>query len=90
VGIDISVGAGLSRMPVRMRERRRMLPEHEGCGMKITYDPQQNVAYIRFREKRAEVETLRINDDLNIDLSPDGTVYGIELLNANEPTGLLA
>ena len=56
--------------------------------MKITYDPQQNVAYIRFREKRAEVETLRISEELNIDLSPDGTVYGIELLNANEQLAL--
>ncbi len=56
--------------------------------MKITYDPRQNVAYIRFREKRAEVETLRISDELNIDLAPDGTVYGIELLNANEQLAL--
>ncbi len=56
--------------------------------MKITYDPQQNVAYIRFREKRTEVETLRISDELNIDLAPDGTVYGIELLNANEQLAL--
>ncbi|MFH1610100.1 MAG: hypothetical protein ABID40_05700, partial [Candidatus Bipolaricaulota bacterium] len=35
-------------------------------------------------EKMAEVETLRISDELNIDLAPDGAVYGIELLNANE------
>jgi len=56
--------------------------------MKITYDPRQNVAYIRLREKRAEVETLRISDELNIDLAPDGTVYGIELLNANEQLAL--
>ena len=34
-------------------------------------------------EKTAEVETIRISDELNIDLAPDGTVYGIELLNAN-------
>jgi len=58
--------------------------------MRITYDSRQNVAYIRLREKRAEVETLRISDELNTDLAPDGTVYGIELLNANGPTGLLA
>lgn len=44
--------------------------------MEITYDPRQNVAYIRLRERRAEVETLRISDELNIDLAPDGTVYG--------------
>ncbi len=56
--------------------------------MGITYDPRQNVAYIRLREKRAEVENLRISDELNIDLSLDGTVYGIELLNANEQLAL--
>ena len=33
--------------------------------------------------KTAQVETLHISDELNIDLAPDGTVYGIELLNAN-------
>ena len=30
------------------------------------------------------METLRTSEELNIDLTPDGTVYGIELLNANE------
>ncbi|MEW6217376.1 MAG: DUF2283 domain-containing protein [Candidatus Bipolaricaulota bacterium] len=55
--------------------------------MRITYDSRQNVAYIRLREKRAEAGTLRISDELNIDLAPDGTVYGIELLNVNGPTG---
>lgn len=43
-----------------------------------------NIGYIRFGEKGAEVETIHISDELNIDLAPDGTVYGIELLNANE------
>jgi len=56
--------------------------------MRITYDPQQNVAYTRLREKRAEVETHRISDELNTDLAPDGTAYGIELLNANEQLAL--
>lgn len=50
--------------------------------MKLTYDPQYNIAYICFREKRAEVETLQISEELNIDLAPDGTIYGIELLDA--------
>ncbi|HID86497.1 MAG TPA: DUF2283 domain-containing protein [Anaerolineae bacterium] len=52
--------------------------------MEFTYDPRYNIAYVRFREKRAEVETIRISDELNVDLAPDGTIYGIELLNANE------
>lgn len=52
--------------------------------MKLTYDPRYNIAYIRLQEKKAEVETIRISDELNVDVAPDGTVYGIELLNANE------
>ena len=52
--------------------------------MKLTYDPRHNIAYLRFQEKTAEVETIQLSDALNVDLAPDGTVYGIELLNANE------
>jgi len=35
-------------------------------------------------EKAVEVQTIKISDELNIDLTPDGTIYGMELLNANE------
>jgi uncharacterized protein YuzE len=56
-------------------------------GVQLSYDPRYNVAYIRLREKTAEVETIRVSDELNVDLAPDGTVYGIELLNANEQLG---
>ena len=52
--------------------------------MKLTYDPRHNIAYIRFHAKTAQVETIRISDSLHIDIAPDGTVYGIELLNAND------
>ena len=52
--------------------------------MRLSYDPRRNLAYIRFRPRTAEVETLRISDEINVDLAPDGTVAGIELLNANE------
>jgi uncharacterized protein YuzE len=51
--------------------------------MKLSYDAKANVAYIRFHEKRGSVTTLKVSDELNIDIAPDGTVYGIELLNAN-------
>ena len=30
-----------------------------------------------------QVETVRVSDELNVDMAPDGTIYGIELLNAN-------
>jgi uncharacterized protein YuzE len=52
--------------------------------MKLTYDPRHNIAYFRFHEKTAEVETVQVSDALNVDIAPDGTIYGIELLNANE------
>jgi uncharacterized protein YuzE len=52
--------------------------------MKLTYDPRLNVAYIRLREKSGQVETICVSEELNVDLAPDGTIYGIELLNANE------
>ncbi len=52
--------------------------------MKLSYDPKYNIAYLRFHEKRGTVTTLTISDGVNIDVAADGTVYGIELLNANE------
>jgi uncharacterized protein YuzE len=52
--------------------------------MKLTYDPRYNVAYLRLHEKTAAVETIHVSDELNVDVAPDGTIYGIELLNANE------
>ena len=55
--------------------------------MKLSYDPKANVAYLRFLEKGSTVTTLKISDEINIDISPDGTLYGIELLNANEQLG---
>jgi uncharacterized protein YuzE len=52
--------------------------------MRFTYDPRYNIAYICLREKRTEVESIRVGDEFIVDMAPDGTVYGIELLNANE------
>lgn len=52
--------------------------------MKLGLDPKHNVAYIRCHEKVGQVTTIKISDDMNIDIAPDGTVYGIELMNANE------
>lgn len=52
--------------------------------MRLTYDPRYNIAYIRLHEKTTEVETIKVGEEINIDIAPDGTIYGIELLNANE------
>lgn len=55
--------------------------------MYLTYDPEFNIAYIRFRTKRAKVKTIEVSDELNVDIDSDGRVYGIELLNANQQLG---
>jgi uncharacterized protein YuzE len=51
--------------------------------MKLSYDPQYNIAYIQLRRKTGKVKTVQVSDELNVDLAADGTIYGIELLNAN-------
>jgi len=55
--------------------------------MRFTYDPRYNIAYIRFQQKRDDVEAIRVSDELIVDVAPDGKIYGIELLNANEQLG---
>lgn len=52
--------------------------------MRLSYDPRYNVAYLQFHEKSTEVESVKVSEALVVDLAPDGTIYGIELLNANE------
>jgi uncharacterized protein YuzE len=56
---------------------------HE-ADMRLSYDPEYSIGYLRFHEKSGPVTTLKISDEMNIDIAPDGTVYGIEILNANE------
>jgi uncharacterized protein YuzE len=49
--------------------------------MKLTYDRDRNIAYLR---QGKDIETIQVSDELNVDIAADGSVYGIELLNANE------
>jgi len=48
--------------------------------MRLTYD-------LIERSDGMEVEAVQVSDELNVDLAPDGTVHGIELLNANVQLG---
>ncbi len=57
--------------------------------MRLTYDPHHNIGYLRFREAdQVQVETIRLSDEVNVDLAPDGSIYGIEFLNANAQLGV--
>jgi uncharacterized protein YuzE len=51
--------------------------------MKLCYDPRYNIAYIQLQERGRDVEAIKVSDELVVDMAPDGTIYGIELLNAN-------
>lgn len=52
--------------------------------MKITFDPKYNIAYVAIKPKPEEVNSVKLSDDLIVDMASDGSIYGIELLNANE------
>uniref|UniRef100_UPI0035695E33 DUF2283 domain-containing protein n=1 Tax=Rhodosalinus sp. TaxID=2047741 RepID=UPI0035695E33 len=52
--------------------------------MKLTYDPDANVAYIRLREREGDVETIELTADFLVDIDATGAVCGIELLNARD------
>lgn len=51
--------------------------------MKLSYDPQGNVAYLRLSERQGEVETIEVTSDFLVNIDATGAVCGIELLNAN-------
>ena len=52
--------------------------------MKLSYDSEAKLAYIRLRERQGDVETLEITADFLVDVDATGAVCGIELLNTNE------
>jgi len=52
--------------------------------MQLTYDPRYNIAYLQLKDSDQQVETVSVSPDLNVDVAEDGTVFGIEFLNAKE------
>ncbi len=52
--------------------------------MQVEYDIKYNIGYIRFKEKPETVTSLKISEDLVVDMADDGTIYGIELLNLKD------
>ena len=55
--------------------------------MKLTYDAAANAAYLQLRDKTGDIETITVADELHVDLLPDGSVFGVEFLNAAEQFG---
>ena len=52
--------------------------------MKITYDPKYNIAYILLKEKTDKVNSIKISEEMIIDMADYCSIYGVELLNSNE------
>ncbi len=51
--------------------------------MKITYNKQANAAYIKLNNKTPYQSSQKVTDDVLIDYAEDGTVVGIEVLDAS-------
>ena len=56
--------------------------------MKLTYDPETDAAYLAFKEPRGEVTTVRLNQDVAVDLGQGDEVVGKEVLAASRHLGI--
>lgn len=54
--------------------------------MKVTYDPQADILYIRFREGKIE-ESDEVSEGLIVDYDAQGKPMGIKILDASEVLG---
>jgi uncharacterized protein YuzE len=56
--------------------------------MKIIYDPKVDAAYISFKTGPTQVTTVRLTEDVAIDLGPHEEIVGIEVLDASKHLGI--
>jgi len=56
--------------------------------MKISYDSQVDALYISFKKGPTQVTTIRLNEDVAIDMGPGEEVVGIEVLDVAEHLGI--
>ena len=55
--------------------------------MKISYDPEIDALYIRLIEGKHECCTVRLNEEIALNIGPDEKLVGIEILDATEVLG---
>ncbi len=56
--------------------------------MKIKYDPKVDAAYISFKKGPTQVTTVRLTEDVAVDLGPHEEIVGIEVLDASKHLGI--
>ena len=52
--------------------------------MKISYDSEIDAVYIRLLEGKHECRTVRLNDEVALNIGADEKLVGIEILDARE------
>lgn len=55
--------------------------------MKISYDPEVDALYIRLLEGNYECRTIRLNDEVALNIGPGEVLVGIEILDAKQVFG---
>ena len=55
--------------------------------MKITYDPEIDALYIRLLEGKYECRTVRLNEEIALNIGPGEELVGIEILDAKQVLG---
>jgi len=55
--------------------------------MKISYDPETDALYIRFVEGKHECRTVRLNEEVALNIGEGEQLVGIEMLDAREVLG---
>ena len=62
-------------------------PIKKGCKMKVNYDNEVDALYIQISDEEPE-GVIEVKEGLNIDITKDGKIVGIELLDASKKTSL--
>ncbi|MBI3961797.1 MAG: DUF2283 domain-containing protein [Deinococcus sp.] len=55
--------------------------------MRISYDPEVDALYIRLIEGEHECRTVRLNEEIALNIGPGETLVGIEILDAKQVLG---
>jgi len=55
--------------------------------MRISYDSEVDALYIRLLEGRYECRTLRLTDEVSLNIGPEEQLVGIEVLDAKAVLG---
>ncbi len=58
-----------------------------GDEMRISYDSEVDALYIRLVEGEHECRTMRLNEDIALNIGPGETLVGIEVLDATRIIG---